>query len=282
MEVLSDRAAREDASAVAVSGLRVGWYDNDGWFPSAPAVRRAVAQAKEALRADGADLVPFAPPDVRQAMRLFLRLVARDGSHYLRAAAGESLDRRLTATLRIGRLSPRVRKALAAALTATGQATMGCRPDGARSAGGAEARGAAQPARRPRRRPPRGLASQGYRRPDLPTARASSPAAWPIAPTHPGRGRQLRDALQLTGHPAGVVPTTRVRYDEESDAPSAWTSSPAPPGTASAGSPGLPVGVQVVADHGREATALGVMRRLERLVGDDPDHPAATRRPVRW
>jgi fatty acid amide hydrolase len=76
-EALSARAAREDVAAVDVSGLRVGWYDNDGWFPAAPAVSRAVAQAREALRADGVEVVPFAPPDLRQAMRLFLGLVAR-------------------------------------------------------------------------------------------------------------------------------------------------------------------------------------------------------------
>jgi fatty acid amide hydrolase len=281
-EALSARAVREDVAALDVSGLRVGWYDHDGWFPAAPTVRRAVAQAREALRADGVEVVAFAPPDLRQAMRLFLGLVARDGSHYLQAAAGESLDPRLAATLRVGRLPPRVRKTLAAALTATGQTTMAVVPT------------ALGPLTEPRREE---LLSR------LEDHRAAHREAWHrggidalICPPHalpalrhgqssllsPVAAGSYATLFNVTGHPAGVVPITRVRSDEESDRAVGLDLVARAARDCERGSAGLPVAVQVVADHGQEQTALALMRRLEALVGDDPDHPAAARRSVPW
>ena len=59
-----------DPLAVSVAGLRVAMYTDDGYFPAAPAVRRAVSEAAAALRGLGASVESFRPPDVGEAMRL--------------------------------------------------------------------------------------------------------------------------------------------------------------------------------------------------------------------
>jgi fatty acid amide hydrolase len=280
-EALSGRPARADIDAVDVAGLRVGWYDDDGWFLPAPAVRRAVARAKDALQGDGVDVVRVAPPNVRRALQLFLGLVARDGSHYLRAAAGEALDPQVSSTLRIGRLPRTARKALAGALTATGQTIMAVAPT------------ALEPLTARRRAQLLDALEDfraGYRarwRRSGIDALVCPPHALPalrhgqsrlLGPTAAGSYTTL---FSVTGHPAGVVPITRVRAGEESDRVVGVQLAARAARACERGSAGLPVGVQVVADHDREAIALAVMRRLERSMRDDREHPSqAERRPA--
>jgi Asp-tRNA(Asn)/Glu-tRNA(Gln) amidotransferase A subunit family amidase len=38
--------------------VRIGYYDDDGWFPVSPATKRAVAVAKDSLEQCGHELVP--------------------------------------------------------------------------------------------------------------------------------------------------------------------------------------------------------------------------------
>ena len=57
--------------------------------------------------------------------------------------------------------------------------------------------------------------------------------------------------------PAGVVPATRVRADEESDRPKTSDIVERTARTVEKGSAGMPVGVQVVARHWREDVRAG-------------------------
>ena len=84
--------------------------------------------------------------------------------------------------------------------------------------------------------------------------------------------------FNVTGHPAGVVPITRVRAGEESDRAVGVRLAARAARDCERGSAGLPVGVQVVADHGREEIALAVMRRIEALAREDPEHPSQAER----
>jgi fatty acid amide hydrolase len=44
--------------------LRIGYYEDDGFFPTTPGIRRAVRLAKSILQDLGHDLVPFQPPRI--------------------------------------------------------------------------------------------------------------------------------------------------------------------------------------------------------------------------
>ncbi|NXG28537.1 VDHAP protein, partial [Dromaius novaehollandiae] len=60
--------------------LRIGYYDTDGYFPLPPCMRRAVHETRDALRAAGHELVPFAPPRIHYVMtELFLKTFFADG-----------------------------------------------------------------------------------------------------------------------------------------------------------------------------------------------------------
>ena len=88
-------------SAVSVAGLRVAMYSDDGYFPAAPAMRRAVSEAAAALHGLGATVEPFSPPDVGEAVRLCFAHLYADGLDFARPwLRGEPVDRRIRAILR--------------------------------------------------------------------------------------------------------------------------------------------------------------------------------------
>nr|XP_013798998.1 PREDICTED: vitamin D3 hydroxylase-associated protein-like [Apteryx mantelli mantelli] len=74
--------------------LRIGYYDTDGYFPLPPCMRRAVHETRDALRAAGHELVPFAPPRIHYVMtELFLKTFFADGGRaFLDLFAGNIVD----------------------------------------------------------------------------------------------------------------------------------------------------------------------------------------------
>jgi fatty acid amide hydrolase len=81
----------------------------------------------------------------------------------------------------------------------------------------------------------------------------------------------------LLGMPAGVVAAGRVRADEESDRVTGVDVAEREARRCEQESAGLPVGVQVVARHGREGVVLRVMRVLEEHFRKSPDYPVLPR-----
>ena len=82
----------------------------------------------------------------------------------------------------------------------------------------------------------------------------------------------------VSGFPAGVVPVTRVRANEESDRPSSvdWLDGVAR--ETERGSAGLPIAVQVIARPWRDHVALAAMARIEADARNHLDYP--TRPPL--
>ncbi|NWI13149.1 FAAH1 hydrolase, partial [Crypturellus soui] len=74
--------------------LRIGYYDTDGYFPLPPCMRRAVHETRDALRAAGHELVPFAPPRIHYVMtELFLKTFFADGGQaFLDIFTGNIID----------------------------------------------------------------------------------------------------------------------------------------------------------------------------------------------
>jgi fatty acid amide hydrolase len=70
--------------------------------------------------------------------------------------------------------------------------------------------------------------------------------------------------FNVLGWPAGVVPVTHVRADEESDRPPSRDKMDLAARETERGSAGLPMGVQVAARPWREDLVLAAMSALER------------------
>jgi fatty acid amide hydrolase len=263
-----------EPGAVSVGGLRIAVYEDDGYFPAAPALRRATREAAGALRERGARVEEWRPPDVREAIRVFLGLLAADGAAWARKTLGDNpRDPRINALVRLAGLPGPLRPPLARVADRARQRRLA---DMVRGVGGVSARGywgliAAR--NRYRVRFLEGLDAGGY------DALICPPHALP-ALTH-GAGRHLATAASyselynLLGMPAGVVAATRVRPGEESDRPRSLDGIERAARAVERGSAGLPVGVQVAARAWRDDVALAVMAALEEHFRARPDYPAA-------
>jgi Asp-tRNA(Asn)/Glu-tRNA(Gln) amidotransferase A subunit family amidase len=88
-----------DHRAVAPSSLRVGFYAQDGVWPSSPGVEAAVRATAGALDARGAAVEEVVPPPLEEATDLFFRMMAADGGARVRAdlaaAGGRHIEQML-------------------------------------------------------------------------------------------------------------------------------------------------------------------------------------------
>ncbi len=261
-----------DPASVDVAGLRVGYYTDDGFFRPAPALRRAVEEAAAALRARGAHVEAFAPPDVRRAMQLYLGLLAADGGACLKALLGKGRhDRRIRDVVRLSALPGSLHPPLAVLLQGVGQGYLAAylRWMRRRSTGGFWKLVAARTQYRARFLA--ALDAGGF------DAVLCPPSAHP-ALTH-GSSYFLSGVASYTmlynllGMPAGVVPATRVRQGEESDRPPSRDVVERAARKVEQGSAGLPVGVEVAARHWREDVVLAVMAALEEHFRAGPEYP---------
>ena len=256
---------------VSSHGLRVGYYANDGVVPVSPAIARGIDVARDALAAAGCQTVPFAPPDVASLLDDYLAAMSADGGEGLIEALREDpIDPTLAPLLSLARVPDSVRHAMARAAMLAGQSSVARMLN---SMGRKTVRafwGHIDALRQYRVALLDQMDAEGidvilcpaYATPALPhgmsknfTA-ASTPAL-------------LYNAVQF---PGGVVPVTRVRFDE--------TMRPTPHGLierhaakVDARSAGLPVGVQIVARPWQDEVAMAVMATLEAAVRDRTDLP---------
>lgn len=259
-------------AAVAVGKLRVGFYADDGCFPASPALRRAVTEAAEALRAMGAEVVEFQPPDVAEALHIYWGRLFADGLAYMRRWLGRGEKAWHVRSLLRGAGAPTPLRRVSAWLL--GRAGLRTEAEFLRAVprraismteyGRLVERQAAY-----RRR---FLAALDAARLD---ALVCPPCGLP-AVTHRcqygGLATSYTLLFNVVGMPAGVVAATRVRPGEESDRPAADRVS-REARAVEAGSAGLPAGVQVAARPWREDVALAVLAALEDHFRARPDYP---------
>ena len=255
--------------------LRIGVFTHNGIIAPAPALRRAVREAATALSNSGLRVEEWEPPDMTDAWVDYLGILFADGSASARRIARGS------------RLTPAVRKIFAA----------GHFPRGVLS-------GISTPILRAlgQRHLAETMRAMGYVSADrywqLLERRAAfcerfgkeldrrqfdviicPPDAVP-ALRHDTRwylAFSYAAIWNLLGMPAGVVAATRVRPDEESDRAPGVDVAEREARRIEQQSAGLPVGVQVVARHGREDAVLRVMRILEEHFRKSPDYPVLLR-----
>jgi len=250
---------------VRLDGLRIGWFDDDGYLTPTRALRRAVQEARDALEARGATLVPYAPPAPHAMIYIWLGAISADGGRTIDGQLkGETISPQLKPSRTTLKLPALARKALSMVMERTGE-----------------------------RRLARLLEVLGEKRVDdvwrltaeRTALRLAEFDAWNaakldavICPPHavPAMGHResgdftlsLSYAFRWTllNFPAGVVPVTRVMPEETTGS----TSGPTKPdriekkvSAIEKVSTGLPVGVQVVGRPYREDVTLAVMQAIE-------------------
>lgn len=254
------------------TGLRVAMFTDNGFFQAAPALRRAVREAADALRVRGVTVDEWQPTDVGEAWRIYLGLVFGDGmSGVRRALRGSKVDWRLR-----GIVWSAAPPKLFYKLSAWQWALLGQK----RIAGDVRSLGR--------------LSTKTYWR--LVDERTRYRAAFiqaldagrydaiicppdGLPALRHGSSFLLTNAMSyaalfnLLGMPAGVVAATRARAGEESDREPGLDLVERMARKVETGSAGLPVGVQVAARHWREDIALSIMFALEEHFKAQPDYP---------
>lgn len=72
-----------------LSGMRIGYYCDDGFFAPSKAIQRAILEAKQHLETRGATLVPYHPGSSWEIIELYFKALSADGGATLREAMGE-------------------------------------------------------------------------------------------------------------------------------------------------------------------------------------------------
>ena len=255
-----------DDRAVDVATLRVAVYEDDGLFPASPAVRRAVREAAQLLAAAGARVTAWTAPDLSKATEIFFGLLSADRGTGMRALLrGGKVDPNIAPLLMMAKQRRPAIAAIRALLGTVGQR---------RTAGMIAAFGYGDTHRYWQL----AEAQIEYRRAFLEALDSdqggpfdlvlSPPCALP-AFTH-GAARDLGLAgsysllANVLGFPAGVVPVTNVRDDEDAVRAPSRDAVERAAAKVDRGSAGLPVGVQVMARPWRDDVALAAMRATER------------------
>jgi len=268
-----------DPHQVGVDRLRIGYFSSDGYFTPAPAVRRAVHEAAQRLRAVGADVWEVEPPAQQKMLEHYFGLVSADGGRSLKSMLrGSPADFRVRRMLALAAVPTILRRPLAGAIRLAGY----------------RRQSALLPKTGPRR------ASSFWQLVDAADQLANDYFDWMqqeqidvlLAPPHAtvachhGDGLELLTAAcysmvpNLLGLPAGVVAATRVKEGEESDRGQVRDVAERRANRAERQSAGLPVGVQVLAAPWREDRVLAVMQVLEDGFRQRPDYPDCTTKSI--
>lgn len=264
-----------DHRAIDVAALRVAVFEDDGAFATGPAVRRGVREAAEMLAAAGARVTAWTPPDIGEAIDLYFGLLTADGGRGLGTLArGQKIDPTIAPLMMFAQKSRRTLGVIRALLNAVGQRGSS---DKLRPFGYGDTHHYWQLVERQmdyRERFVRALDDADGGPFDVVLC---PPCAVP-AYTH-GAARDLgllgsyNLLANLLGFPAGVVPVTRVRADEQAGRAASRDMVFAAANKVERDSAGLPIGAQLIARPWREDVVLAAMQAIETAASARPDYP---------
>lgn len=246
--------------------LRIGYFLDDGCFTPSPAIRRAVEEAAQALSLAGAQVEPFEPPDVNEALDIYFGLIGADGGADFRRMLGDSpRDAQVATLLHLGHLPNALRGIVAWGMECVGQKTQARIVRSIRIASADRYWQLVDQRNRYSERfyaaldragvdvlifPPFGLPALQHDTSTLLTLAGS----YCMLPN-------------LLGIPAGVLPWTRVRGTEQTARTASRDRVLNAARRCDADSEGLPVGIQVAGRPWRENQVLAIMKLLEGLRG---------------
>ena len=269
-----------DPAIIEPSRLRFATFTDDGEFPVAPAARRAVADAAQILTAAGAREVAWKMPPLSRATDLLFAALSADRTQsFRRILRGNRIDRRVRPLLLIGGMPLWLRSVAAFALDALGQRRLARNLRRFASGSVDDYWRTTEAIAAFRRDLLRSLEEVDGGPIDLilcpayalPAVRHGATEMMPM----PGAYAPLAN---VTGFPAGIVPVTRVRSNEESSRPRSRDLMDRVARETERGSAGLPIAVQVIARPWRDHVALAAMAWIEAAARERLDYP--TRPPL--
>jgi fatty acid amide hydrolase len=254
-----------DPQAIDIRGLNIAAWEDDGYFPASPPVRRAVREAAQVLSEQGAVIHWLKPPRMAEMIELYYAIVGSDGGVDAgRMLRGSKVDHRVSRMLWMASLPLPVRWSIVQTLRLAGQKWQANLVSVARPRSAAEFwQLCEQLGDVVRTFHEDVFAGQGIQ------AILTPPHALP-APPHKAAIDLLPAAsyayhANLLGLPAGVVPWTTVRSDECLTSASARDIAERRAEETLIGAEGLPIGIQIAAPRWQEHVVLAIMRVLERL-----------------
>ena len=231
-----------DPAGVDLRGVRIGVYEDDFFTPAA-SVRRAVREAAEVLRAAGAEVVPFTPPSADPLIQAYFGTLSADGSRTMRAfSLGQAPTPQLKSLVALARLPAFARAAAAAVMGSKGERRIKLLLDVFGEKTVSEYWALVTPAALPR-----------------------ETGDWSLGAWHTMR-------YNLVDFPAGVVPVSRVRADEQVRA-ELVDRLDRKAATFEAGSAGLPVCAQIIGRPWEEHLVLAAMAAVEQGCKAAPGYP---------
>jgi fatty acid amide hydrolase len=257
-----------DPSAVDISKLRVAYYTDDGILSPARSVSRAVVEAAGFLAGRGAQVTEWRPPDITRAADIFYGVLSADGGRGAREFMGrDPRDPRIAQLVMLAGMPRSLLTMASGALRGIGQRSLAAV---ARNFGYKDTLHywrLVEAQMEYQRRFQQALDSDEGGPFDV----IICPAAALPAIRH-GDSRDLVTAgayatlYNVLGYPAGIVPVSTVRPDEEQPRKRVGDMALRAARRAELGSAGLPLAAQVVARPWREHVALAVMRVIEEAV----------------
>ncbi|NUP11796.1 MAG: amidase [Polyangiaceae bacterium] len=272
-----------DPRTIDARRIRVGYYVDDGVIRPSTAVGRAVVEAAKALEGRGMTVVPFGPPNIRDAIGTYFGVMSADGGKTaFGQLEGTTLEPTLAPLRQTAILPGPVRATLARTLRSVGQE----RAAWLLSQIGEKAVNELWRLTK---------AARDYRHSLLDAMDRAAidvllcpPHATPAVPHQKGSQFQLAGSYSmlynLLQFPAGVVPVTLVRPQETSrkadSANAKGDRFEKIAQTVDAASAGLPVGVQIAGRPFCDEEVLAVMLALEEALDGRSDRPSVPRFPA--
>jgi len=266
-----------DFNKVDVAGLRIAVADDDGVMAPSAAIKRGIGEAAEILRAAGAEIIPWSALPGGEVTELVLGCFSADRGRGMRdLLRGEKVDPRVRVNMNIARMPHLMRNAVAALLASLGQkrtaATMRHFASGSASDYWQLTERVMEFQARFR-----DVLDRSAEGPiDLVLMPACAVPAFPHGATinMPFAGSYALFS-PLLGYPAGVVPLTCVRADEELGRGKSFDVVERTALGTDHGSAGLPIGIQLMGRLWRDDVVLAAMRLIERAARERPDFPLA-------
>lgn len=271
--------AFQDTTPVDITKLRVGVYADDGFFTPCPAVRRAVREGAEGLRARGATIVDLDPPAMLAILKSYFGIASADGGKdFRRLLARSKLDPEVGRLVRLAALPRWLRPLLAAVmLNPLGKRKMA---ELFQASGPRTADSLWQITWQAAQQIEEIFRTWDDAQVDVVLCPVhATPALLPNASVDLLPGASYSVLMNLLGVPCGTVPAPRVRASEETDRDSRADASYRLAKRVETGSQGLPVGVQVAGRLWREDQVLATMEALEEHFRDQPDYPHISQLP---
>jgi fatty acid amide hydrolase len=268
-----------DFSKVDVAGLRVAVVDDDGVMAPSAAVKRGIGEAAEILRAAGAEVTPWNALPGAEVTELILGCFSADRGRGMRdLLRGGKIDPRAGLMLNLARLPRPLRAAAAALLALLGQKRTATTMRQFASGSASDYW----------RTTERVMDFQARFRDALDQA-PGGPIDLVLMPAHAVPAVPHKATINMPfagsyallspilGYPAGVVPFTRVRSDEESGRKQSFDVVERTALATDRGSTGLPIGVQLMGRPWRDDVVLAAMRAVELGARQRADYPVAPR-----